>query len=256
VQFQDVSAQLLISLKPSPIENNFPKPMPHLTIDLNPLMRDTSVTRRMSSTFVDAHIDAIHLAPESLECVVVFHSGELVVYRLSSGPHDTVLYRDASDKEIIILEHISPQSGSKFSPYFMLIPGKGLVTICAISDIGAFIAVPKSTVKLNSYQGFLASAYADGSLLVVDMRGPRIILRRNQDGDQKRHSMGLRLHRHSGTLDPIASLAWTVSTLASGKASYYLCCRGFETEILRFRSPASHPTHSCAYFWAFTNLYP
>ena len=123
--------------------------MPHLTIDLKPLVLHPSITRK-AGTLVDAQIDAVYLAPHSLECVVVFHSGELVVYRLKSGPQDTVLYRDVSDEELIILEHVFPQPCNKFSAYFMLIPGKGPITVCAISDIGAFMTVPKVANKLSS----------------------------------------------------------------------------------------------------------
>ena len=90
-----------------------------------------------SPSFISkALISSIYLAGESLECAVVFKSGELVLYRLSPvTPVDTI-YREAEDKELIIVEHIPVPNNRRYRPYFMLTPGLGAVTVCALSDIG------------------------------------------------------------------------------------------------------------------------
>jgi syntaxin-binding protein 5 len=70
-------------------------------------------------------------------------------------------------------------------------------------------------VKLTSFQylnhpGFLAVAFLDGSICVVDMRVPRVILRHKESA--RKHRL---LHRHSGAPDVITALNWTISPLAS-----------------------------------------
>jgi hypothetical protein len=88
---------------------------------------------------------------ESLECAVVLQSGVVVIYRLRSGSDSTAPHREASNQEIVILEHIPSHPGSRFYAYFMLIPEKGLVTVCAISDIGAFEVLSKGASKLSPH---------------------------------------------------------------------------------------------------------
>jgi hypothetical protein len=60
--------------------------------------------------------------------------------------------------------------------------------------------------------GFLAVAYTD-SLIVVDMRGPRVILRHGRDKKKDRMS----IHLHTPESANIASLTWTVATIENGK---------------------------------------
>jgi hypothetical protein len=66
-------------------------------------------------------------------------SGELIVYRLGTGVQESVAYREASDKELVILEHIPPQRQHRFCPDLMLAPGNGPLTAFATSDIGRSI---------------------------------------------------------------------------------------------------------------------
>ena len=59
--------------------------------------------------------------------------------------------------------------------------------------------------------GFLAVAYNTCALLIVDMRGPRVILR-NAPPSKKDH-------RHSflgGRREPVVALTWTAAPMASG----------------------------------------
>lgn len=59
--------------------------------------------------------------------------------------------------------------------------------------------------------GFLAVAHKDGSVFVVDMRGPQVILRDVSDKQSQRRSF---LHRHE--IDEVVSMAWTVAGIDTG----------------------------------------
>ncbi len=63
------------------------------------------------------------------------------------------------------------------------------------------------------YTGFIAMSYLDGSLFLIDSRGPRVMYRNLPDLKSGRKSF---LHKHE--LDPIELLTWTVSGTAAGKA--------------------------------------
>ncbi|KAJ7040330.1 WD40 containing snare-dependent exocytosis protein [Mycena alexandri] len=189
VQFHDISAQLLIT-SDAPIANHFPKSLPGLTIDLGTLLTDASVIKKTSPTMNHAVLQSAYLARQSLECVIQLASGEIIVYRLKTGSENPPRSPEVQDDEIVLLDHVFTSEGSRFAPYFLLTTGKP-VSACAISDIG-----------------FLAVAYSD-SLVVVDMRGPRVILRHGRDKKKDRMS----LHLHSADSVHIASLTWTVATL-------------------------------------------
>ncbi|KAJ7103251.1 WD40 containing snare-dependent exocytosis protein [Mycena belliarum] len=190
LQFHDISAQLLITSDSTPIENHFPNPLPGLTIDLRTLLTDAAVVKRTSPSFLaHAIVQSAYLARQSLECAVQFASGELVVYRLKSDPANAPRFTETHDDELVPLEHVLSSDDARFSPYFLLTTGKP-VSACAISDIG-----------------FLAVAYTD-HLIVVDMRGPRVILRRGRDKKNNRISV----HLHTSEANSIMSLTWTVTT--------------------------------------------
>ncbi|KAG5638396.1 hypothetical protein H0H81_000292, partial [Sphagnurus paluster] len=151
IQFSDISAQLLVGLPLTPIKNNFPNPLLDLTIDLKPVLMDTIVTERTCGLIVDkARIESVYFATESLETIVVMHSGEVILYRLS-GPRPVTPKIDVLDKELLTLGHIPSYRG--FSPYVMLAPGQGPSEACLFSV-----------------------AYHD-TLYIIDMRGPQVVLR-------------------------------------------------------------------------------
>jgi len=83
-------------------------------------------------------ISSVHLGGETLECAVVFKTGELALYRLGSDAPADMIYREAEDKELIIVEHIPVPNNLRYRPYFILAPGLGQVIACALSDIGEF----------------------------------------------------------------------------------------------------------------------
>ncbi|KAJ7070791.1 WD40 containing snare-dependent exocytosis protein [Mycena amicta] len=189
VQFLDLSAQLLVS-SDTAIQNHFPKPLPGLNIDIKSLLTDASVVKRTSPDFPNlAVVQSTYLAPQSLECVIQFVSGELLVYHLKPAPTAQPGPTETIDEELLLLDHVLTPDYSRYAPFFLLTADKP-VSACAISDIG-----------------FLAVARAD-SLTIVDMRGPRVILRRGRD--KKKDRMSLHLHATEGS--HITALLWTVST--------------------------------------------
>jgi syntaxin-binding protein 5 len=78
--------------------------------------------------------------------------------------------------------------------------------------------------------GFAAVAYANGSLSVIDMRGPRMMLRAAKASQSTRHSF---IHRNSGGADPVSSLTWAISGVKSGGFSFF-CVLETQPEILSF----------------------
>ncbi|KAK0500667.1 WD40 containing snare-dependent exocytosis protein [Armillaria luteobubalina] len=198
VRFYDMSVQLLIATRPDPVQYDFPTPLPHLTVDLSLLLLDPLISMQISTTTTaPLSIQSVLFASESLESAIVLSTGNVLVFRLRDGPHNVPPYRECEDRELTCLEHLGVSASYKYAPYVILSPSKGPATACAISDIG-----------------FLSVAYRDGSLYIVDLRGPKILFYLNPKNKAKnRHSIGLHLSDHAS--EPIVSLTWTISALES-----------------------------------------
>ncbi|KAI0334428.1 hypothetical protein GY45DRAFT_1334312 [Cubamyces sp. BRFM 1775] len=205
VRFLDVSPQLLVSTgEDNPLVNSFPSVLPRLRVDLAPLFIDHSLglsllpptSAEYDPRLSKERIESVHIAPESLECVTVMRSGAVVLHRLDVQHEEgTFGQRSLDDEELVSLLHMRPRRGLRYSPVFAVKPHKarGLVTACALADAG-----------------FLAIAYASGSLLVIDLRGPRVILRHDPS---RRNSSGF-LHKHAD-VEPFLSLSWACCGLTS-----------------------------------------
>ncbi|KAF7311134.1 WD40 containing SNARE-dependent exocytosis protein [Mycena chlorophos] len=186
IQFFDMSAQLLVT-SDTPIQNHFPRPLSALTIDLKPILTDAVVLQNTSPAFVERTlVQSVGFGAQSLECAVQFASGEVVVYHLKSDAPPP--QREVVDDEIVLLEHVLTPESSRYAPFFLL-KTNAAVSALALSDIG-----------------FLAVAYSDASLLVIDMRGPRVIFRRGRDKKKDRMSL-----LHHGNASQIPALHWNVS---------------------------------------------
>ncbi|KAJ7361454.1 WD40 containing snare-dependent exocytosis protein [Mycena albidolilacea] len=222
IQFHDISAQLLVTTD-APIENHFPKPLHGLTIDLQALLTDAAVVKKTSPSFLEhAAVETAYLARQSLECAVQLASGEVVVYRLKPESPNPPKFTEVEDDELVSLEHVLTSEDSRFAPYFLLTTGKP-VSACAISDVG-----------------FLAVAYTE-SLIIVDMRGPRIMLRRGRDKKKDRIS----IHLHPSDHTHISSLTWTISTIENDPQLRIRLIIGYisgSTEILTVLRDASSPS--------------
>ncbi|KAG0700674.1 WD40 containing snare-dependent exocytosis protein [Suillus ampliporus] len=179
VRFHDVSPQLLISSSTSPLQKNYPCPIHDLTIDLSCVLQLSSAPE----------VATVQVAPESLECVVLLKSGDLLVYRLNIVQANPPTETDGN-KELELLGNVDLRPGTRYHPFVMLPRGNVSPTCCALSDIG-----------------FIGVGYIDGSVAVIDLRGPSLL----RPQLQKRQSKLLVRHQDG---DPVVSLTWTVSAVS------------------------------------------
>ena len=142
VQFFDMSAQLLIPMNGTPLDQDFPKPLPSLTIYPDEILDDSLIAKILQPHIETLSIQSVHVAPEALECAVALTTGDIIVYHSATGLSPTKVNGDI---EIILLEPTFPAPGRRFGPYFMLNPNRGLIATCAMSDTGSFIFDIRST---------------------------------------------------------------------------------------------------------------
>lgn len=136
VHFLDLSVQLLIPTPPSPFTSAFPRPLPHLCIDILALAVLPEIAAKLPPGFAErARIDDVQLAIESLEVGLVLSGGEVLVYRMADRQSDTA--KRLPDKRLVSLEHVPVADGLRFKPYF-LVKAESPVTAFAISDIGQY----------------------------------------------------------------------------------------------------------------------
>jgi len=85
------------------------------------------------------------------------------------------------------------------------------------------VSTPAACIDLSPYlclPGFISVAYTNGSLLVIDMRSPRVMLEVGKaQQTSQRHSF---IHRNSPNIDPVLSLKWAISGVKSGKSPFFL----------------------------------
>ncbi|KDQ63133.1 hypothetical protein JAAARDRAFT_119208 [Jaapia argillacea MUCL 33604] len=193
VRFQDLSAQNLVNSSAEALNRDFPDAIYSLTIDPFSVFADASVSALdLPALSRETRLDRVYLAQESLECYLMFQTGEVIIFTLTNGDEKKLASRVIDDSELVPIDHIVVESGRKFRPSLLLSANIGAVVGFAASEIG-----------------FFATSYEDGSLLVVDMRGPRVILRSRPPAKKKG------LHIHSEDRDPIVHLSWSVCKLDS-----------------------------------------
>lgn len=148
----------------------------------------------------------MYLTPESLECVAIFKTGDTFIYQLEP---DGKL--KPTDKDMMALAHILIPPPAKYRPVLMIPSGRGPVSAFGASDIGMPVLTVTASAAAHGILGFFAFAHTDGSLVVLDMRGPTFILRDTNPGTT-RHSF----QKHS-TVDQFVSLSLAVFKLSSGQ---------------------------------------
>ncbi|TFK95007.1 hypothetical protein K466DRAFT_579508 [Polyporus arcularius HHB13444] len=187
IQFLDLSPQLLNGTRPEvPLATGFPSPIPRLTIELAPILIDSSLgltgTTDFDPRLIKQRIKAIHFAQESLECVAIMRSGAVILHRLDV-PANAASFGQQSlpDEELVSLSHLRARKGLRYSPVFAVKPSeaRGQVTSCALSDVGF-------------------------------LRGPHVLLR----SSSRPHGGSSFLHRHSES-EPIQQLTWACCGLSS-----------------------------------------
>jgi syntaxin-binding protein 5 len=207
IRIQDISPQLLVSSEEKPLQGSFPRPLPSLTIDLFGVLSDPDVLERCSQGALhEGSMTHAYLAPESLECVVIFKTGEVFIYQLESDGRQL----KPTDKDMVSLTHILISPPARYRPVLMIPSSRGPISAFGASDIGrSSSCCPLGRGLL--IPGFFAFAHNDGSLVVLDMRGPSFILQ-DTNSNARRHS----LLKHS-TADPFVCLNWAIFKLSSGR---------------------------------------
>ncbi|KAI0046614.1 hypothetical protein FA95DRAFT_1582978 [Auriscalpium vulgare] len=193
----DISVQQLIPTTSSPFTSACPRLLPALTIDVFSVLGAPNIVAATPHGLMEqARINGAYLTTEALEVAVTLNSGEVIVYQLRDQPGLGARERHLKDSRLVSLEHLPVDEGLRFKPCFMLTCSSPLSAF-ATSDIG-----------------FLAAAYLDGSLSVVNMRGPSIMLHIDFESQRQKNKHSILLHK-SPTVDPVADLAWTICNLKS-----------------------------------------
>jgi hypothetical protein len=192
----------------------------------------------------------VQLAIESLEVGLVLNGGEVLVYRMAD--HQSTTARQLPDKRLVSLEHVPVSDGLRFKPYF-LVAAESSVSAFAISDVGEHASHLYELFPYVFSLGFASVAYTNGSLIVIDMRGPRVILQVGK-AQQTTHHHGF-LHRNSPSTDPVLGLAWTISGVKSGKSPLlFVLYKDPETPSF-CRRHASNSADCCPRHGTRSNLY-
>jgi len=137
VRFFDFSTTLLMPSDNAALRHSWPKPITSLTIWLDELFDNTSITEKLSTSPDMISIQSVQVAAEALEVGVALTSGEVIIYHSASRkPGSTLSPQEELNPAIVLLDHVRcPRQGSRLLPYFMLCAGKPVQTF-ALSDIG------------------------------------------------------------------------------------------------------------------------
>lgn len=192
VRFHDISPQLLISTRDSPMTKDFPETLADLNIDVCEIFADPQLNKGKLSVLPE--IQSVQFAQESLECSIALETGEVILYRFQLNDYQKRTPKKTDD-EIVVLDQ-SLSACCKYRPYLMLHRRPSKTTSCSLNDVG-----------------FLAVGYADGCVSVVDLRGP-CILRLPPPVHTQKGPPDSRPSNHRGA-GGIVSLTWTVSGVAS-----------------------------------------
>ena len=188
------------------MQGSFPRPLPSLTIDLFGVLSDPEVLERCSQDALhEGSLAQVYLTPESLECVAIFKTGDTFIYQLEP---DGKL--KPTDKDMMALAHILIPPPAKYRPVLMIPSGRGPISAFGASDIGIPVLKVSVWIAAHGLLGFFAFAHTDGSLAVLDMRGPTFILR-DTNPSSPRHSF-----LKQSTVDQFVSLSLAVFRLSSG----------------------------------------
>ena len=249
IRFLDISVQLLILKPPCPFTSAFPRFLPPLSIDILALAVSEIVAHVPSGYSKRVRINEVQLAIESLEVGLVLSGGEVLVYRMAD--HQNATARQLPDKRLVSLEHVSVGDGLRFKPYFMVTADS---TVCAfsISDVGEYASHIYESFPYVFSLGFASVASANGSLMVIDMRGPRVIL---QAGKAQQTTHHVFLHRNSPGTDPVLSLAWAISGVKSGESPLLFILEKCPETPPFCRRHASNQTDCRPCFGTHSNLY-
>ncbi|VDB87527.1 unnamed protein product [Peniophora sp. CBMAI 1063] len=197
IRFLDISVQLLIPPAGELLVSPFPTALWSLSIDPLSVLAHPSICDRYNINPRQLpSIQDVQFHAEALEVSVVISTGAVILYRLSAG-RLTSEERALDDLELVSLEHVPVSTGLRFYPFLMVLP---------VEPVSSFA---------HTSIGFAAVGYTSGNLLMIDLRGPRVLHREGLDNKSRRHSLGSVLHKRAASGDTVASLTWTICSLHS-----------------------------------------
>ncbi|CAK9784876.1 unnamed protein product [Cutaneotrichosporon oleaginosum] len=232
VRFWDISPHIL--LLPTPLVFEYPNPLPHLTIHVGRILRHRDVAhlplaKLWATDRAKVQITGVHLARETLECVLTFATGEVLVAKFGEAKHTShsmpssplspgMREEDEDDaptngsyfpqqewvEELTEIGHMANWTTDGFKPVAICTVRRGAVVSCAVSDIG-----------------FIAVAYEQNSLAILDMRGPDVILREGFDGEgrtMKRRKRKAHPQNVAAEGSQIGAMRWTISGIGGDQA--------------------------------------
>ncbi|KXN88842.1 hypothetical protein AN958_06711 [Leucoagaricus sp. SymC.cos] len=190
VTFYDISSQLLHAPDDTPLSHDFPEPIDSLEIDLQTALDVIDGELHEFESYSTRSITGTQFVATTLECAITLSTGELLVYH----PRPAQSANPAGDQELRLLNYVAvePWRNSR-------IEGES-ITSFSISEIG-----------------FIAIAYTDGSLFVIDMRGPTVLHRPTKpirrSSKSSKHSSFSFHHFVESTAETnaINSLTWAIS---------------------------------------------
>lgn len=178
--------------------------------------------------YPDGPVQRVQMTEESVECAVVFMSGHVVVYSLPNEGFESRRFnatkQPAEDREIVCLINSgSPPFFQKegeaergvgceggYKPLVMVDNTWGSVAVCELSNIGEMKGYYRHWSPAHQFCpliGFLAIGYASGAIIIIDLRGPKIIYREDTEG--KRHSRSMHRPLQEGSAkNTVKALAW------------------------------------------------
>lgn len=198
IRFYDTSSQLL--LNPTPLRFEHPQPLPNLTIDphwtiSHPLLQKTLAAAPARSradgvpAYIHSRVCSVHFAPNSLDCALVLARGWVVVYHFTEGGTPVPFEVNEPYDGLIDLRPMSFEDEEGFRPVCLAAENmRGEVTCAALSDVG-----------------FMAIAYEDCSIVILDLRGPSIL---------GRHEPHIEQGKRSAQDGPVRSFRWAQCALS------------------------------------------
>jgi len=227
VSFYDFSDQLQETHNNSPLSHDFPEAIDPLELDVQAVLDVIDSERSPEGQGPRRTITAVHFVSRTQECVIALNTGELLVYH-PKNVQTVQQIKKIHDIELQLLKNITVEPWKKLAPYFALsrIEGETIVSI-AVSEIGKLTCLhSKIFVWLTPVKGFVATAYSDGALYVIDMRGPTLLhgptKSRRRPSRSSKHPLSIHhIVDFSNEIDTIASLTWTISPVDNGEVSHF-----------------------------------
>ncbi|CAE6481396.1 hypothetical protein ACGC1H_007331 [Rhizoctonia solani] len=198
VRFYDSSSQLV--LNPTPLRFEHPQPLPNLNIDphwtishplLQKTLADSPACRTISAppTHVHSRIQSVHFAPSSLDCALVLARGWVILYQFTPGGTPVPFEVNEPTNGLIDLRPMSFEDDEGFRPVCLVAENmRGEVTCAAINGAG-----------------FMAIAYEDCSIVILDLRGPTVLAR---------HEPHIEQGKRSAQDGPVRSIRWAQCALS------------------------------------------